>query len=228
MSEAIIKVEGVSKYYNLGTPKEVAALGDVTLQIAKGSLVLLMGPSGSGKSTLLSLIAALTRPTSGRVVVDGQIISKLPDRFAADYRREKIGFIFQKFNLLEDLSVFENVIVPLIPTATSLGRIEKMAKNVMERFFIAHKRDMMVRKLSGGEQQRCAIARALINDPPIILADEPTANLDSALSEQFMQILGELKREGKTIVVATHDPRFAQLSIVDRIYEVREGHVSCS
>ncbi|SMC09156.1 ABC transporter ATP-binding protein [Nitratiruptor tergarcus] len=225
---AIISLEKVSKIYNLGTAKEVVALKDVSLQIKRSSLVLLMGPSGSGKSTLLSLIAALTRPTSGKVVVDGQTISKLPDRFAAVYRREKIGFIFQKFNLLEDLTVFENVIVPLIPTPTPLKELELMASAVMERFAIAHKKDMVVRKLSGGEQQRCAIARALIDNPPIILADEPTANLDSALTEQFLQILGQLKQEGKTIVIATHDPRFADLEIVDEIYEVREGNVFLS
>ncbi|BCD61685.1 putative ABC transport system ATP-binding protein [Nitratiruptor sp. YY08-26] len=225
---AIISLEKVSKIYNLGTAKEVVALKDVSLQIKRSSLVLLMGPSGSGKSTLLSLIAALTRPTSGKVVVDGQTISKLPDRFAAAYRREKIGFIFQKFNLLEDLTVFENVIVPLIPTPTPLKELEQMAHAVMERFAIAHKKDMVVRKLSGGEQQRCAIARALIDNPPIILADEPTANLDSALTEQFLQILGQLKQEGKTIVIATHDPRFADLEIVDEIYEVREGNVFLS
>ncbi len=221
----MIELVKVTKIYNAGTSKEVRALKDVTLSIPKGACVLLMGPSGSGKSTLLSLIASLTRPTSGRVVVEGEVVSKLPDRFAADFRREKIGFIFQKFNLLEDLSVFENVVLPLVPASIEAEKLEKRAYEVMKKFSIAHKAAMSVRKLSGGEQQRCAIARALINNPPIILADEPTANLDSALTEDFFEILQDLKNEGKTIVIATHDPRFEKLDFIDSIVEVQEGHV---
>ena len=221
----MIELVKVTKIYNAGTSKEVQALKEVTLSIPKGACVLLMGPSGSGKSTLLSLIASLTRPTSGKVVVDSEVVSKLPDRFAADFRRKKIGFIFQKFNLLEDLSVFENVVLPLVPTSIEAERLEKRTYEVMKKFSIAHKADMRVRKLSGGEQQRCAIARALINNPPIILADEPTANLDSALTEDFFHIMQELKSEGKTIVIATHDPRFEKLGFIDSIVEVQEGHV---
>ncbi len=220
----IIVCENVTKIYGYKTAKEHVALKDVNLKIAKGSFVLLMGPSGSGKSTLLSLIASLLRPTQGRVIVDGEVVSKLPDRFSADFRRQKIGFIFQKFNLLEDLSVQENVLVPLIVSDESIKVIEEKAKRAMQRFAIDHKALMPVRKLSGGEQQRCAIARALVNDPPIILADEPTANLDDALARQLIATLDELKKEGKTIVVATHDPRFLDLD-VDALYEVKEGNV---
>ena len=220
----MIELKNVSKIYNLGTPKEVVALKEVDLSIPKGEFVLLVGPSGSGKSTLLSLIGALTRPTSGSVIVDGEYVSKLPDHFAALYRRQKIGFIFQKFNLLEELSVLENVLLPLVPTDMPYESIKKRAQEVMKRFSIEHKSATPVSRLSGGEQQRVAIARSLINDPPIVLADEPTANLDSKLVDRFFKILKELQAQGKTLVVATHDPRFERLS-PDRIYEVREGHV---
>ena len=220
----MIELQNVSKIYNYGTPKAVVALEDVNLQIEKGELVLLMGPSGSGKSTLLSLIAALTRPTKGVVKVKNRIVSKLPDHFAALYRREWIGFIFQRFNLIEELSVLENVLLPLVPTSWSIARSEERAWEAMRRFAIEHKAHTQVSKLSGGERQRVAIARSLVLDPSIILADEPTANLDSALAKQFLDLLLQLHKRGKTIVVATHDPRFESLG-VDRIFKVEEGHV---
>ncbi|MRI59059.1 MAG: ABC transporter ATP-binding protein [Epsilonproteobacteria bacterium] len=221
----MIECKRLTKIYNKGTPKEVVALRDVECRVGDGEFVLLMGPSGSGKSTLLALMAALTRPTSGKVVVDGEVVSKLPEDFSALFRHQKIAFIFQKFHLLDDLSVLENVALPLIPYVRSQKEIEARARRVMERFLIDHKAHQKVGKLSGGEQQRVAIARSMINDPPIILADEPTANLDARLSEQFMQILRELKRDGRTIVVATHDPRFLRVDGVDRVLNVREGHV---
>ena len=221
----MIECSNLTKIYNKATPKEVKAIQNVNCTIADGEFVLLMGPSGSGKSTLLALIAALTRPTSGKVVVDGEIVSKLPEDFAALYRRQKIAFIFQKFHLLEDLSVFENVVLPLIPQNLSQKQIERKAYEVMKRFYIDHKAHVRVGKLSGGEQQRVAIARSMVNDPGIILADEPTANLDSTLTAQFIDILRELKAQGKTIVVATHDPRFLDIKEVDRVLQVSGGHV---
>ena len=220
----MIELRDVSKIYNYGTPKAVVALEDVNLYIGKGELVLLMGPSGSGKSTLLSLIAALTRPTKGVVKVESKIVSKLPDHFAALYRREWIGFIFQRFNLIEELSVLENVLLPLVPTPLSIATSEERAWEAMRRFAIEHKAHTQVSKLSGGERQRVAIARSLVLDPPIILADEPTANLDSTLAQQFLLLLEKLHEQGKTILVATHDPRFESLH-VDRIAKVEEGHV---
>ncbi|NPA03368.1 MAG: ABC transporter ATP-binding protein [Epsilonproteobacteria bacterium] len=219
----MIECQKVKKVYNLGTSKEVVALEEATFYIPKGSFTLLVGPSGSGKSTLLALIGALTRPTSGKVVVDGEIVSKLPEDFASLYRREKVGFIFQKFHLLEELSVLENVVIPLIPTSSPT--IYKKAQEVLKRFSIDHKAKSKVRKLSGGEQQRVAIARSLINDPKLLLADEPTANLDKRLTLEFIEILKELKGEGKTILLATHDPRFLELDFIDKILEVKEGYV---
>ena len=221
----MIECKNLTKIYNRGTPKEVVAIKEADITIAEGEFVLLMGPSGSGKSTLLSLIAALTRPTSGIVKVDGEIVSKLPEDFAALYRREKIGFVFQKFHLIEDMSVFENVALPLVPQGLTLKEIEYRVQEAMERFFISHKASQRVSKLSGGEQQRVAIARSMVHNPAIILADEPTANLDSALTKQFIDILASLKEERKTIIVATHDPRFLELKFVDRVLKVHEGYV---
>jgi putative ABC transport system ATP-binding protein len=221
----MIELVNVSKYYNYRTPKEVCAICEANLKIDKGEFVLLMGPSGSGKSTLLSLIAGLTHPTFGRVVVEGVEISKLKEHFLADFRRRHIGFIFQRFNLFEDLRAIDNVLMPLVVERDGWSEIEKRAKELLIRFGLEEKIDTPVGKLSGGEQQRVAIARALVNDPAIILADEPTANLDAKLSTDFMRQLKKLKEEGKTLVVATHDPRFEKLSCVDRIIEVKEAHV---
>ena len=187
--------------------------------------MVLKGVSGSGKSTILSLIAVLTKPTSGEVIVNGKRVSKLPDNFASDYRQEDIGFIFQKYNLIPTLSVQENILLPLVPTNPDELEAKAKLDRVMEQFNIAHKKDTMVRNLSGGEQQRVAIARAHVNDPKIIIADEPTANLDEKLSLDFIEMLKILKAEGKTIVIATHDPLFLNLDLVDRIIEIRSGKI---
>jgi len=218
----MIECVNLRKVYNLNTPKEVVALKEANFKIPKGSLTLITGASGSGKSTLLALIGALTRPTSGKVIVDGEIVSKLPQDFASLYRREKVGFIFQKFHLIEELNALENVSLPLIPTSQkSISR----AKELLTQFGLASKLSQPVGKLSGGEQQRVAIARSLINNPPLLLADEPTANLDTKLTQEFIETLAWLKKEGKTILVATHDPRFLKLDFIDKVLEVKEGYV---
>ena len=218
MSEIV--VDSVTKIYNQGSQKEVIALKDISFEVKKGEVALLMGASGSGKSTLLSLIAGFLKPTFGKVVVKGEVISKLPDNFATEFRRKNIGFIFQKFNLLEDLSVKENVLLPLIPIDMKTKQMEEKANRVLELFSIKHKANQKVSTLSGGEQQRCAIARAMINEPNIILADEPTANLDKSLSQEFIEILKDLKEMRKTILIATHDSRFEDLEFVDRKIDV--------
>lgn len=219
----MIKVDKVCKIFNQGKPNETVALKDITFHIKDKELALLKGPSGSGKSTLLSILAALLKPTSGDVEVDGKKIAKLPDNFASIYRRENIGFIFQKFNLIPTLSVYENVILPLIPSRFSKEEIDKKAKLSMQKFSIHHKKDDLAKNLSGGEQQRVAIARALVNNPKIILADEPTANLDAKLSQDFLTFLKELKNDEKTIVIATHDPIFFDLDITDKEIEIVKG-----
>jgi putative ABC transport system ATP-binding protein len=203
----------------------VIALDNINLEIQEGELVVLKGASGSGKSTILSLIAALSKPTTGEVIVDTKRISKLPDNFAALYRRENIGFIFQKYNLIPNLSVEDNILLPLIPTNPDENEAQKQLNYVIEKFNIAHKQKAIVRNLSGGEQQRVAIARAHINNPKIIIADEPTANLDEKLSLNFIEILKELKKSNKTMIIATHDPLFFNLDFVDRTIEIHNGKV---
>jgi putative ABC transport system ATP-binding protein len=199
------------------------ALKDINFHIKQGELVLLKGASGSGKSTILSLLAGLSKPSSGEVVVFNKQISKLPDDFASLFRREHIGFIFQKFNLIENLSVKENIITPLIPSNLEESIIDQRCEALLKRFDIEEKRDVLVKKLSGGEQQRVVIARALINEPRIIIADEPTANLDEKLSQDFILYLKALKEEGKTIIVATHDNLFFDLDFIDKIIQMKKG-----
>lgn len=216
----MIQLHNITKIY-----KDITALNKLNLQCNEGELVVLKGASGSGKSTILSLIAGLTKPTSGEVIVDNKQISKLADNFASLYRRKNIGFIFQKYNLIANLSVKENIALPLIPNNPDEKKFEKLLNTVMEQFKIAHKKDTIVKNLSGGEQQRVAIARANINNPKIIIADEPTANLDEKLSYHFIDILKNLKQLNKTIIVATHDPIFFNLDFVDKIIEIHNGNL---
>ena len=221
----MITLKNITKIYEINRNNSVTALDNISLEVKEGELVVLKGVSGSGKSTILSLIASLTKPTMGEVVVNGKRVSKLPDNFASDYRQEDIGFIFQKYNLIPTLSVEDNILLPLVPTNPDEVEAKSKLYRVMEQFNIAHKKDTIVRNLSGGEQQRVAIARAHINDPKIIIADEPTANLDEKLSLDFIEILRGLKESGKTIVIATHDPLFFDLNIVDSVVEVKGGKI---
>lgn len=215
----MIRLENVSKIYG----EDIKALQDVSLEFEEGELIVLKGVSGSGKSTILSLIAGLSKPTIGEVIVDGKKISKLPDHFASAYRRDNIGIVFQRYNLIPTLSVTENVLLPLFPLNLDREDMNLKAKKVLKQFSIDHKAGVIVKNLSGGEQQRVAIARANINNPKIILADEPTANLDEKLSREFIEILAEMKSKKRTIVVATHDPLFFDLDIVDRMITIEHG-----
>lgn len=215
----MIELKNVSKEYEGG----VKALDSISLTFAEGEVVVLKGMSGSGKSSMLSLIAGLSKPTEGEVIVDSKHISKLADHFATSFRRKNIGMIFQKYNLIADLSVKENILLPLVPLNLKSEELEKRLNRELERFALVSKKDTQVKKLSGGEQQRCAIARANINNPKIILADEPTANLDEKLSLEFIDSLREMKSEKRTIIIATHDPLFFDLDFVNRVIEVRHG-----
>ena len=221
----MIEFKNVTKIFNFKMPNETVALKDINFKIEDSEIVLLKGPSGSGKSTILSLIAALSKPTFGEVIVDNKRVSKLPDNFAALFRREHIGFIFQKFNLISDLSVYENVITPLVVSDLTKEEIDKKATKVMEKFNIIHKKDQKVKNLSGGEQQRCAIARALVNDPDIVLADEPTANLDEQLSLNFLKFVEEIKNEKKTLIISTHDPLFFENPIFSKVIQINKGRL---
>ena len=222
----MIKISNLYKTFNEGKPNEFCALKNVNLGIGAGETLILKGISGSGKSTLLSIIGALSKPSSGEVLVGGKNISKLPDAAASDFRRSQIGFIFQAFNLLEALSVKQNIIAPLTLLNLSGRELDARAQNAMEIANIAHKKDQIASKLSGGEKQRCAIARALVTDAPIILADEPTANLDRQNSLAFIEILRRFKELKKTVVVATHDALFDELSFVDRYENIAGGEIA--
>lgn len=218
----MIWLNNVRKTFISGT-SEVVALDNISLHVSKGEWIVLKGASGSGKSTILSLIAGLSKPTLGEVLVADKAVSKLMDNLSASFRRHHIGFIFQKYHLIASLSVRDNIMVPLIPENLTPKELDAKALHVMQKFSIEHKANELVKNLSGGEQQRVAIARALINEPVILIADEPTANLDATLSASFINILRELKQEGVTIVVATHDPLFFELEGVDRCIEVKNG-----
>jgi len=221
----MIELKNINKTFTSGKNNVVNALKDINLNIKEGSVVVLKGASGSGKSSILSLVSAISKPTSGEVIVDNKRISKLSDKFASEYRLENIGIVFQKYNLIEDISVEQNVILPLIPKNTDTNVVEKKVEQVLDIFEIKHYKDTDVKNLSGGEQQRVAIARAYINDPKIIIADEPTANLDEKLSLDFIRIVKDLKSKNKTIIIATHDPLFFKLDFVDSYIELKDGRI---
>jgi len=221
----MVKLENVTKVYNEGTPQAFEALRTVSMHIKEGETVILSGVSGSGKSTLLSLVAALDKPSAGKIIVEGELVSKLPDLHASAYRARTIGVVFQHFNLLEGLSVAENIMAPLINRKLLMSDIEAKVLQSATHAAIAHKLSQNVSALSGGEKQRCAIARALVHDPKLILCDEPTANLDRANSLKFIDILRRLRNMGKTVIVATHDPLFEGLDFVDRVLHMEDGTV---
>ncbi|MDW7774121.1 MAG: ABC transporter ATP-binding protein [Desulfobulbaceae bacterium] len=221
----LIKLENVTKIYNQNRINEVVALHAVNLEVAANSMICLRGASGSGKSTLLSIIGCVLQPTSGRVTVAGKKLSRLPDRFMTLYRRSTIGFIFQSFNILPALTVRDNIILPLIPLGISPVQMRERAWRLMDRFAITHRENFPAGQISGGELQRVAIARALIHDPPLILADEPTAHLDSRLSEEFLKMMADLKSAGKTIIITSHDPMVAEHPSVDRLIDIRDGRI---
>ena len=224
MSELIV-MEHVSKVFNPGMPDEMKAVTDVSLGIRKGEICVLKGPSGSGKTSLLGLMGCMSRPTEGRILINGRDVAKLPERFLTMIRRKEFGFIFQQFHLIKGISVLENVMLPLYPTQVKLSAIRSRAAGILEKLNILHKKDIKVQRLSGGEQQRVAIARALINEPEAILADEPTAHLDTKLSEDLIQTVMQLSREGKTVIIASHDPLVYEKPFINRIIEMRDGIV---
>ncbi|WP_323588622.1 ABC transporter ATP-binding protein [Aliarcobacter butzleri] len=221
----MIKIKNLNKVFYENTNKEFYALKDINLNIKKSSCVVLKGVSGSGKSTLLSLIATLQKPSSGEIVVENESIAKLPDFHASNFRARKIGFIFQSFNLFNELSVKDNISLPLIPLGFSQKQIDEKVISTLKLANILYKKDELVSNLSGGEKQRCAIARALVNDCEIILCDEPTANLDYENSKNFIEILKELKELKKTIIIATHDPIFDNLDFVDSEILIKNGQI---
>jgi len=200
----------------------------VTLTIDSDRATALKGPSGSGKTTLLSILGCMARPTSGRITLNDRELTSLPERFLTEIRRETFGIIFQQFNLIKGITALENVMIPAYPKGEKHAALKKRAMDLLDVLNLAGKAYSKVEWLSGGEAQRTAIARALINNPAIIIADEPTAHLDTALSREFMEIMRRLKEEGKTIIIASHDPIAYDSDVIDRIVEMRDGMIVSS
>jgi putative ABC transport system ATP-binding protein len=222
LNPAVIELRGVSKYYE--GKRQVKALHEVDVLITRGEMVSLVGPSGSGKSTLLNLIGGLDRPTSGEVLVDGQRLAGLPDDQLTRVRRDKIGFIFQFFNLLPTLSCLENVAIPLHLRGWPRRKIEERARELLTLVKLDSRLDHLPDELSGGERQRVAIARALSVYPPILLADEPTGNLDTATGCEILELIHDLQRKlGSTVLIVTHDRVLAESCL--RTLVLRDGSI---
>lgn len=236
----MIELLNVTKTFNASRHNQFTAVDDISLTIQPGRLTILKGPSGSGKTTLMALIGCMARPSSGRIRLHGirtsffsepgngeaLDITSLPERFLTEIRRSTFGFIFQQFNLVKGISALENIMLPAYPTGESNAEFRQRALELMEQFSVARHKTSPVEWLSGGELQRVAIARALINRPAIIIADEPTAHLDSKLSGEFMQMVGTLKAGGTTILIASHDPLVYDSDLADTVVGMRDGRIT--
>ena len=222
---SFIRTEALSKYYEIGSVT-VKALDKVDVELGKGSLSVVMGPSGSGKSTLLHLLGGLDRPTNGDIWINNSYLNDLDENDLAIFRRETVGFVFQAFNLIQSFTTLENVCFPMRFMNIPAKERHEKALAVMEKVGIVDRADHKPSELSGGQQQRVAIARALVNDPTLILADEPTGNLDTASGLSVMEALAELQQEGRTVMVVTHDPRMGQFT--EEIIYILDGHIVSS
>ena len=218
----VIELKDIQKNYRIGE-NDFAVLKGIDLKVEEGEFIALMGPSGSGKSTLLNIIGCLDRPTSGRFLLLGQDISLTSDDELARIRREELGFIFQTFNLIGRISVQKNVEVPLMLSGVGRERRKEKALKLLASVGIAHRSNFSPQNISGGERQRVAIARALANDPKIIIADEPTGNLDLKNSDEVMNILSNLNKDGRTIIMVTHNPEITKNC--SRIIRLRDGRI---
>ncbi|MGN6531497.1 MAG: ABC transporter ATP-binding protein [Ginsengibacter sp.] len=217
---SIIKLENIQKSYYLGK-QELKVLKGISVEIFKNEYVALMGPSGSGKSTLMNILGCLDSPTAGRYILNGENVSKMPDDDLADVRNKEIGFVFQQFNLLPRLTAAENVALPLIYNGTTKKVRTELALEMLDKVGLADRSHHKPNELSGGQNQRVAIARALVNNPSIILADEPTGNLDSKTSVEIMNIFDKIQSDGNTVILVTHEEDIAEFS--HRIIRLRDG-----
>ena len=221
-SMSVVRLDGVTKVYGFGEAATMA-LDNVSLEVKKGEFVAIMGPSGSGKSTLMNMIGLLDHPTTGTYHLSGDDVSNFKDKKLAHIRRDRIGFIFQSFNLLPRLNALENVSLPLVyRTFDKVKRLNKAAK-MLENVGLADRQYFMPNQLSGGQVQRVAVARALVNQPSLILADEPTGNLDTHNSAEIMELLSEIHKAGNTIIMITHNPELAEYA--ERIITMVDGRI---
>jgi putative ABC transport system ATP-binding protein len=220
--QSIIKLDRIAKSYKIGS-EVIHALRSVSLDIYKNEYVALMGPSGSGKSTLMNVLGCLDSPSSGEYILNGKSVAKMPDNELADVRNKEIGFVFQSFNLLPRSTALDNVMLPLVYAGFTKEQRLKRAKEVLEQVGLGERMMHKPNELSGGQRQRVAIARALVNKPAIILADEPTGNLDSKTSVEIMGLLEEIHKQGNTIVLVTHEEDIAQHA--HRIVRLKDGEV---
>ena len=223
MNEFVLETEKLDKVYKLGG-RQVRALSDVNLQVKKGDFISIMGPSGSGKTTILNMLGCLDKPTHGKVILDGVDVTKVPERRLYKIRRHKVGFVFQTFNLMPYLNAMENVELPMEGTKKSGDEKRKRARELLKMVGLSEREEHRQHLLSAGEQQRVAIARALANNPAIVLADEPTGNLDSKTGYEIVSLLGKLNTDqGTTIVIVTHDSRMA--SCAGRMLFLSDGRL---
>ena len=223
MAKWVIELSGIKKIYQVGG-QEVAALAGIDMNIAKGEFAALMGPSGSGKSTLMNILGCLDRPTVGSYKLDGQEVATLSDDELAVTRNRRIGFVFQNFNLLSRISAADNVALPLVYAGVGRKEREEKAKKILDAVGLGDRAEHQPNELSGGQRQRVAIARALVNDPHIIMADEPTGNLDTKSTKEIMEIFEGLHKEGRTIILVTHEPDIA--ACASRQLLVRDGLIT--
>ena len=218
----MISTKNLKKLYTT-EEVETTALNNINLEVKKGEFVAIMGPSGCGKSTLLNLLGLLDNPSDGEYFFLEHEVSKYTERQRANLRKNNIGFVFQSFNLIDELTVYENIELPLLYLGTSSTERKKLVNDAMERMQIMHRRNHFPQQLSGGQQQRVAVARAVVADPKLILADEPTGNLDSAHGDEVMKMLAELHEEGTTIIMVTHSPAYAEYA--HRTVHLFDGHI---
>ncbi|MCX5728052.1 MAG: ABC transporter ATP-binding protein [Nitrospirae bacterium] len=221
----MIELMNVKKVFNAGKPSEFSALNGISLKISANQVTVLVGPSGCGKTTLLTIIGCMARPSAGRVKLGDREITSLPERFLTEIRRSTFGFIFQQPNLIKGITALENVMLPAYPLGMRRSVLKGHAMRSLEALSLSEKALSKVEWLSGGEAQRVAIVRALINNPSVVIADEPTAHLDRSLSHRFLEIVEQFKAEGKTILITSHDPLVYESRVVDRVIKLRDGRI---
>jgi len=221
----VIRLDDVRRVFHQGRHDELVAVDGVTLAIPAGKITVLRGPSGSGKTSLLALVGCMARPTSGRIHLGNPEVTSLPEHFLTGIRRSTFGFVFQQFHLVRGITALENVMLPAYPLGGSRKALVARAQSLLDGLGVGERARARADWLSGGEAQRVAIARALVNDPEVIVADEPTAHLDSRLSVGFMDVVAALRAEGRTVVIASHDPIVHESVRVDHLVSMRDGRI---